>query len=362
MKTLRIVALGALAALAAGTGLVRAQEDAGVKLQYRWKPGQEFRYRMTADGTITTKIEGLPEGAAGAPIAAGGFPMELQMAMEMTQRINSVAPDGTATVSQQLQTMNMTNKVMGQQMVAKFEGGKFRMLMNGQPMQVPPGQGAGAPEQMGKPIEMKLSPRGQVLGLEGAGHEALRRMLQGSQLGQVFGAGTMGLGMLVLPEGPVKAGESWEDRQLLRLPVPAMPGGPPNGVELNYRVKNTLTRIEPAAGGAGRVAVITTDAEATMPETKIQAPAKANPPEAGLAMTMKEFKQTVNGAVRFDPDAGVLRDGDYKVNLSMKMEMPFPGAPGDEAAARPHMAMSGAVTLKVALLPEGKAKAAPAAK
>src|SRR5437899_78955 len=108
MTRSRIAALGALVALAAGTSLVRAQEDAGVKLEYKWKAGQVFRYRVTAGGTINTKMEGLP-APAGAPAPPGSIPMELQMTIEMSQRVKEVAPDGSATLTQQLETMNMTN-------------------------------------------------------------------------------------------------------------------------------------------------------------------------------------------------------------------------------------------------------------
>jgi len=281
--------------------------------------------------------------------------------MEMSQRIKDVAADGTASITQQLQTMNMTNKVMGQQMVAKFEGGKFSMLMNGQPMQLPPGQGMNPGEQMGRAIDMKISRRGQVLGLEGAAREALQKVFQGAQVSHAFGSGTLGAGMLVLPEAPIRVGQNWEDKQLLRVPVPAGPGGPGGTpIEVSYRVQNTLSKLEPGAGGAGRLAVIATRAEATMPETKLSAPGEANKAGAGggaqpgFAMTIRDFKQTVDGTVRFDSDAGVVQGGDYKVGLAMKMEMPFgaPGAAAGAAAATPMMSMSGDLTMKVALVSE----------
>lgn len=355
----RIGAALALVALAAATGIVAAQDDAGVRLEYKWKPGQVLRYRMTTAGTITTKMEGLPGGAG---LAAGGFPMEMDMVMEMHQRIKEVAADGTATVAQQLQSMTMNNKIMGMLMVAKFEGGKFSMLMNGQPMQMPQGQGVNPAEAMKRAIDMKISRRGQVIGMEGAAREALQKLFQGAQVSHAFGSGTMGAGMLVLPEAPLKVGQSWEEKSLMRLPAPALPGAgaaaaPPT--EVNYVVQNTLSKWEPGAGGTGRFAVITTRSEATMPEMTITAPkgaqkANANAP-GGFAMTMRDFKQTINGTVRFDPEAGVVRDGDYKMNLGMKMEMPFgapPGADAPAAGAKPMMAMSGDLTIKVALLSE----------
>jgi hypothetical protein len=360
----------ALVALAAVTGLVRAQDETGVRLEYKWKPGQALRYQMNTNGTITTKMEGLPGGGAGAAVGGAGFPMEMEMTMEMHQQVKEIAADGTATVAQQLKSMTMNNKVMGQQMTAKFDGGKFTMLMNGQPMAMPPGQAAANPgEAMGRTAEMKINRRGQVSGLDGAAREALSRVLQGAQITHVFGPGTLGAGMIVLPEAPTRVGQNWEETQLLRLPAPGMPAraekaGTP--INVNYRVKNTLSKIEPAAGGSGRVAVIATSAETVMPENKVAPPpADAKGAPGGFAMTMRDFKQNVDGTVRFDPDAGLVRGGDYKVNLNMKMEMPFPGAPGGEGgapAAKPMMGMSGILTLKVALLPEsgGRATAAPA--
>lgn len=351
--TVALVGLAAATGSRPPTGLAPAQDDAGVRLEYKWKLGQVLRYRMTTSGTITTKMEGFPGG--GAPIGAGGFPMEMEMTMEMHQRIKEVGADGTATVAQQLKSMNMTNKVMGQQMAMKFEGGKFSMLMNGQPMALPPGQAANPGEAMGQTFDMKISRRGQVIGLEGAAREALAKMFQGAQVSQVFGAGTLGAGMLMLPETPIKVGGNWEDKQLVRMPAPGPPGGAGGApIEANFQVRNTLSKIEPGTGGAGRLAVIATRAQTTLPEMKVAAPEKAAP-EGGFAMTMRDFKQTVDGTVRFDPDAGVVRGGDYKVGLAMKMDMPFgapPGA-GGGGAAKPGMSISGDLKMKVALLEEG---------
>jgi hypothetical protein len=360
MTRSRIAALGALVALAAGTSLVRAQEDAGVKLEYKWKAGQVFRYRVTAGGTINTKMEGLP-APAGAPPPPGSIPMELQMTIEMSQRVKEVAPDGSATLTQQLETMNMTNKVMGQQMLSKFENGKFTMTMNGQPMQMPPGARGDSMNLAGKPVDIKLTRRGQVLAVEGAGREALARMFQGTNLGQVFGAGTPGAGMTILPEAPVKVGQNWNDKQMVTLPIPipGPPGAAPTALQINYTVQNTLTGLEGA--GAERVAVIATKADVTMPETKLNVPADPQKPGAAtLPMGFRDFSQKVEGTVRFDPEAGFVRSGDYNVNLGMKMDLPFPPPGGAAGGAKPQMAMDGKVTMKVALLPEGKAAPAPA--
>jgi hypothetical protein len=360
MTRSRIAALGALVALAAGTSLVRAQEDAGVKLEYKFKPGQVFRYRVTAGGTINTKMEGLP-APAGAPASPGSIPMELQMTIELSQRVKDVAPDGSATLTQQLETMNMTNKVMGQQMLSKFDNGKFIITMNGQPMQLPPGAGGDAMNLAGKPVEIKLTRRGQVLAVAGAGREALARMFQGTNLGQVFGAGTPGAGMMILPEAPVKVGESWNDKQLVTLPIPISgpPGAAPTSLQINYAVQNTLTGLEGA--GAERVAVIATKADITMPETKLNVPADAQKPGAAtLPMGFRDFSQKVEATVRFDPEAGLVRSGDYNVNLGMKMDLPFAPPGGAAGGPKPQMAMDGKVTMKVAFLPEGKTASAPA--
>jgi hypothetical protein len=361
MTRSRIAALGALLALAAGTSLVRAQEDAGVKLEYKWKPGQVFRYRLTAGGTINTKMEGLPAPPGGG-VPPGGFPMELQMTMDLVQRVKEVAPDGSATLTQQLETMNMTNKVMGQQMLSKFENGKFTMMMNGQPMQMPPGARGDSMNMAGKPVDLKITRRGQVLAVEGAGREALARMFQGTNLGQVFGAGTPGAGMTILPEAPVKVGQSWDDKQLVNLPVPlpGPPGAAPTMLQINYAVQNTLARLE--GEGADRVAVISTKADVTMPETKLSVPADPQKPEApALALAFRDFNQKVDATIRFDPEAGLVRSGDYNVNLGMKMDLPFAPPGGAAGGAKPQMAMDGKVTMKVALLPEGKAAPVPAA-
>jgi hypothetical protein len=339
--------------------MVRAQGD-DVKLAYKWKPGQVFKYRMTGAGTYTMSLGGLPAlgGAPGAP-PQGGFPMETKMTMETTQRVKEVAPDGSATVTQRLLTMNMTNNVMGRQAVVKMEDGKMSMTLDGQAM---PLQGAGQSAElatlMTKGVDIRLTPRGQMIELAGAAREAVARMFQGSGVSVLFGSGTLGAGMLILPESAVKSGGSWNDKQLLRIPIQGGLGGPAGGgasqlMEVDYDVQHTVSRIE--GQGDRRTAVITTKGAATVPETKLKTPAQPNNATPGsLPITIRAFTQKIDGKANFDLNAGYIRDGDYTLDLGMKMDLPFAPPAGAADAAKPQMTMNGKMAVKVALLPESK--------
>jgi hypothetical protein len=359
MKRIGIAALGVAFALVAGAGIVRAQENGSVKLAYKWKPGQLFKYRLTGGGTFTMNLGGLPvpAGAPGAP-PAGGIPMDMKMTMEAWQRVKEVAPDGSATVTQQLQAMNMTNTVMGMNVVLKLEDGKMSMTMNGQPFPLQPGgQGADMAALMSKGVDIRLTPRGQMIELTGAAREAVARMFQGSNISAMFGGGTLGAGMLIMPESPVKPGESWTDKQLLRVPVQGGLGGPGGAqaqlMQVDYSVENTCSRIE--GDGDKRTAVIATKAKATIPETKLEFQADPkNAGAAGLPVTIRSFTQNINGTVNFDLAAGYIRSGDYTVDMGMKMDLPFAPPGGAADGAKPQVAMDGKMTMKVALLPESK--------
>src|SRR3712207_3866604 len=69
-----------------------------VKLAYKFRPGAVYRYRLTANGTMNIDLSkmGLPPGA-GAP---GAMPVDMTMQLNLTQRVKSVAADGSATVEQ----------------------------------------------------------------------------------------------------------------------------------------------------------------------------------------------------------------------------------------------------------------------
>src|SRR5947208_231940 len=117
---------GVLGVLAVAAGLACAQEapPGSVKLAYKYKPGMVARYHCATTGTMTIDLSkmGLPAGAGQPP---GSMPMDLSMQFDLVQKVKSVDAEGAATVSQTVDAMTMTYKMMGQNIAAKTQNGKL---------------------------------------------------------------------------------------------------------------------------------------------------------------------------------------------------------------------------------------------
>src|SRR5947208_711331 len=91
----------------------------------------------------------------------------------------------------------------------------------------------------------------------------------GQNMSAMFNSDMPGMGMVLLPEKPVKPGDTWDTQRDVQVPIamamPGLtgggPGGPPAGLSLSLRtsIHNKLLRVE-----NGR-AVIETQATASTP-------------------------------------------------------------------------------------------------
>jgi hypothetical protein len=326
--------------------------EKGVTLKYKWVPGQMLRYRVIGDGVMNMRMQGAPM-MPGAPPNGAAIPMQFEILMDMLQRVKKIHPDGSATLVQRVRAMMVTTRVMGMEMRVKLDQGKFAALLNGKPMPLLQEQMGGRAQALTKSVEVRMTRRGQILSLGGAAQAALQRMFQGTNLGGVLGNGTIGAGMLTMPAGPVLPGRSWSSRQSVKIPIDSNGGGlssagPPQLLQVNYAVKNTCAEIEE---GGGRV-MIESEAEATLPRPKTilrPAPRGMGKP---IPVRIRSFKQQIGGLVQFDSTAGVVRDGEYDIDMGMLMEMPTPVAAKAAGAGTAQIAMDASFRMKVLLVPE----------
>jgi hypothetical protein len=363
MKYRRLCGLVAVLAMAT-VGVARAQEappapaapaGAGVKLAYKYRPGLVTRYRCATTGTMTIDLSkmGLPTGAGQAPAA---MPMDLSMQFDLVQKVKSVDADGTATVAQTLDAMQMNYKMMGQNVVMKTQNGKLVFTMNGQPMPAPPNAQGGA-QVIGQTFEAKLAPTGKVTELKGELNQQLKGLFGGQDISELFGAGLPGLGMLVLPVEPLQIGQQWTNETSVTMPLP-LPGAAGAGAvapKIDYKIQYTLKEIQQK--GARQVALIESRMEITMPHTDVPLPQGGNAPGGGT-MSMDNYSQTVTGTHYFDVTDGAFRMADHNAKLGMQMKMNMPGAPGGGPTGA--MGIDGSFNMKVSVIPNTPAKVASA--
>jgi hypothetical protein len=272
----------------------------------------------------------------------------MSITVDLAQKVKSVAEDGSATLEQSIEGLDMTSKIMGMTMTAGLKDGKLAYTMNGQAF-APPNTPAGNPFA-GTTFETRLAPSGRVLETKSSLNEALKQATGGRDITQMFGLGGMqGVGMIVFPEEPLRVGSQWENKS--SVPIPMLMPGPPGAPEGKMELKrvNTLKAIEQKDGHP--VAIIETNIEVSMPRTEIPLPAEGGKPAAS-PVTIEKMTQTVAGTSRFDVTDGALQAGDYTAKVGMQMKMPTPAAAGAPRPGAGTMGMDGNFRLKADLQPQ----------
>jgi hypothetical protein len=304
----------------------RAADDA-VLLRYHFQPGQEYRYRITMSGDMATSIGGTaaPAGAA----VPGKIPSTMKGTYELVQKVKSVSPEGVATISVAMDKMELTTAVMGMNIVARLGAdGKMQTLMNGQPAPFPNMPNTALPNPL---YEIKIDPSGKVTRTAPAASNATSGLFGGQNMSAMFNSDLPGVGMLALPEKPVKPGDTWDSQRDVQVPV-SMPGfagagagGPASGASLSLKtsVHNKLVRIED-----GRAVIETQVTATTPPGAKTPPPAGAGPP-TGPGLTFEKMEQSMSGTERLNIEQGVIESGDNDMKLAMVIAMGLPaGLPG----------------------------------
>lgn len=310
----------------AAAAMAQAADDA-VLLRYQFKPGEEFRYRMTMSGDMGTTIGGMtpPAGAA----LPGKIPSTVSGTYELVEKVTSVSPEGVAAVSVAMDKMDTTTSVIGMNVVVRLgAGGKVETLMNGQPMPLPNMPNTTLPNPL---YEIKIDPSGKVTPTTPSPSSAMSRLFGGQNISAMFNSDLPGIGMLMLPEKPVKPGDTWDTQREVHVPLamPGMAGGGPGGAApgtpftLKTSIHNKLARIEDGH------AVIETQVTATAPPgARVPLPGGGAAP-SGASMTIQKMDQSMTGTQRFNVEQGFIEGGDNEMKIAIVMAMGLPaGLPG----------------------------------
>lgn len=291
------VGLAALAPVCAGQPAQPAGSGAPVALAYKFKQGRVTRQQVKTTGQLMMQI-----GGGSAVGASNQIPLPMNMDTVATQKVTAVEANGAATLTVTVESMKTTTNLLGQEMV--IDAGPKGVTLNGQPMDasaMPAGTGTAIAQVVGRPFTMRLSPQGQLIEAETRSGAAPPASVPGLNTNQVVG----GNGFLLLPDHPVRVGESWQ----ARLPV-QFPLGAGAATEMQMTATSTLKSIN--TQGGRRVATIETKGQLG----PTQAAGSSGKPLQAYAATSL-----------FDVDQGELLRSTAKVDLNVDLSSLGRGAP-----------------------------------
>jgi len=200
-KSLRLscgILVLAAAVIAATSGTVRAQKV----LRWKFTSGQTFHFVMTQEQAQKVKLGTTP------------MTMTMTMIMTMTQKIESVDPQGVASITQTIDRVQM-------KMTSPQGIGMDYDSASGKP---PEGLAPMFEAMVKKPFTLKVDPQGKVseMKLPQGFLESVNK-IAGNQMGGLFSEEGMqqmtGQGMAVLPEKPVSPGDTWSNTLAMSMPA-----------------------------------------------------------------------------------------------------------------------------------------------
>jgi hypothetical protein len=314
----------AMALLAMLAGLAAA--DDGVRLLYKFEPGQTLEYEMTIAGSGVTTVT--PEGAEEP---AQTVPMEMDGVMTMTQQVVQMYEDDSALLEIVVNglEMDMTVDEGGgpQKMHMKFTPDKLIVTGPQGTQEISLSEEGMQATPIGAPMQMRMSPRGELLAVSFQGMEQLSAMT-GMDLSQMLKPAET-----PFPDRELSPGESWAYE--LDFPSPA------KGEKIEMAMQATLQRVE--GEDATRVATVVIEGDIDLSGMAIEAPAGGASP--GEKLSFDTLEETLSGEFAFDVSGGVMTQAAYDLDVTTAMKVPGKEG-GPPATVRSEMSMKMEMRLK----------------
>ncbi len=287
-----LVALAGLALTAAG-GAASAQEQ--VDLAFQFTPGEVMDYDLTMSGSGELRA---PDGELAA--------MGLQGSLRLKVTVAEVLPDGNARLQVLVPNADLRLTIGSQSARLVYANGRVRWYADGRE-QAPPEADINQVPLLGVPLELVVSPRGQMLDVvlpdiaDLAGMEKMAPGLGAPQLKD--------LGDPLFPDHPVAVGETW------RRSIQVTPFGPT--MPLTVTSSRTLDSYTEQGGiGLARISGYT--------DARLRASAMpVGPADSGMALSVPEMRERITSTEFFNPTAGRLVRAHYA--LSFVTNMSFSG-------------------------------------
>ena len=294
---LRFLSTGALILTLLCGSLVAARQD--VTLRYRWTKGDALRYRVTQQ--TTTTITGIP--------GMDNLTIDQSIIQVVKMTVAEVAPDGTATLNQSVESFKMNTAS------PMFNAGYDSEKPDAATDDLSARLKAVLAPMIGQSYNVVMAPTGEVVKVEGisklaekmfsnmSADPASAGVLDGlkASLSDESMRSLMGQSFAQAPNRPLKIGESWTSEILQSNP---MLGGTITSVKLTLK---TVGGDDPK-----RVATIGLDSSVKQDPAK---PASPNP----MGLTLQLSTGTGDGEQVFDLAAGRLVRSTVRMNLPMSM-------------------------------------------
>jgi len=297
----------------------------GVLLRYKFVPQQELAYdfwMVGAGGMIVAGLPVLPEDSR----IPGQLEMQLEGNASFRLPVTAVDEQGNGTLGLAMGPLAMQMQAMGRSFHITMDLAKGTVTVDGESIPMPAG-----PMQQVLPsfenLSWTISPRGKLVAISGlpellAGggampHMPMANMADFQKLMKEMPAW--------LPEDPVAVGDSWDMQ--MPLPLPGMGADPLP----EFAIKYTLERLGEIDGH--RIARI--GFEGVLEGAELAVPVPAGPAqqqsEAAEDMNMA-LRETVDGQIYFDVDAGQMHSGRGNVAIDVSMGVPLPAQAGEKAS------------------------------
>ena len=289
-------------------------QEQAVPLTFKYTKGQVQHLRATLAADMSLS----PVGRGDLP----DLPLSVKLQMAFSEKVIGTNK-GTGTLAVNHDSLTVSNNMAGQQTVVRIRGGKVASAsLNGSPL---------SKQQLAQAAaRMKDVP--------GLKQQVLRRGPDGREVKGPGGQDASAFGpVLMVPNRPVKPGETWEHVELVKPTIVGLPNSgqvaPPVEVRFTYTLKSVESR------GGKQFAIIETSGSSS------------NGGQAGL-------NHNYRGTSRFDIGRGVVVAGQYVVDTTVELPAAALGIPPGEGTPE-RIRVAGSTQIKMEEAPA--APAAPAA-
>ncbi|HEY3418098.1 MAG TPA: hypothetical protein VGM23_14570 [Armatimonadota bacterium] len=241
-------------------------------LRYKDVAGIARTYQATVNVKGTTTM---PDKTA--------IPIVMVMNLTMKEKVQSVNPDGTATILNEMKDGTMTMTINGQEQKQPFPA--FQVTFDRTPT--------------GKISHVKM---------EGQGAQMMQSMSGGNFMNQL-GSG------FEFPDGDLKLGDTWKMNQ----PIDVLPG-------MKFNISALFTLVGAPVRDGKNYLEITTDANMNLPKSTMQIPNAGGNADAGGATPSMSVAMRMQGkgSTLFDTADGNIASSTMHMTMNMTMWIPDP--------------------------------------
>jgi hypothetical protein len=290
--------LGFIAAMAIMAGSARTlAEDEQFTLAHKFRAGEIVHYQISADGNGTSTQVG--------PGDATSQPLTFSRTALVRHKVAGVAPEGTATVAEQIETMTWDVKIGGHTIKNEFSAKGQRCLFDGKDRTARFKKlKYGDLPMFGKAVMTKMKPTGEITEIKGLPNEDV------SGFGPDMPSFIMALGdlSLTLPEHAVAVGEAWEGQVL--LPVPSADANRPLEAFTSYR----LEKMEEKGGDHIAHISYSRGQDLTGMNTMFWAGTLSSL-EAGSVVTVDSMYIQTDGVIQWSLNRGMATRSDFNCHM-----------------------------------------------